>query len=243
MMSDYLHNVALRMLDALPAGEATLMPGTSIVFPLHINDVDNKEPDSLNYPDADSDITSTERDKHVSITHVFEKTSGISQPAISDTPTYMQPRLQPVEVTRSIEKSEKIINPIEATPEMLSATKHEPEDFHSKKNQRKEVERKHVTEILRTEEAHSIHLTQILRAKEKQQPEIVPPAHILPPESLPVQKIPSQKKLTIGKITVEIVRPLQPQIKTKEKIVTRIVSSPPKESDGTNKLSYGLRQL
>ena len=240
-MSDYLHNVALRMLDTPPGGEATLMPGTSIVFPLHVNDENIREPDSLKYPD-DSNAPSAITSQHVNVTHVFEKESEISRPSIPPTPSYIQPRLQPIEVTRSIEKSEKIIGP-EATSEKLSALRHEQDDVQPEKKPKQEVERMYETEILRTEETHFIHSKQILKEKEKQRPEIVPHVHILPPDPLPIQKIPSSGKLTIGKITVEIVRPLQPQIKTKERIVTRIVSTSPKESDGTNKLSYGLRQL
>ncbi len=241
-MSDYLHNVALRMLDTPPAGEATLMPGTSIVFPLHVNDEDIKEPDSLKYPD-DSNTPSANTSQHVNVTHVFEKASDISRHSIPPAPSYIQPRLQPIEVTRSIEKSEKIISPPEATSEKLSALRHEQVDVQAEKKPKQEVERKYETELLRTEETHSIHSKQILKEKEKQRPEIVPQAHILPPDPLPIQKIPSSGKLTIGKITVEIVRPLLPQIKAKERIVTRIVSTSPKDSDGTNKLSYGLRQL
>jgi hypothetical protein len=63
-------------------------------------------------------------------------------------------------------------------------------------------------------------------------------------EPLP-QKITTPNKLVIGKITVEIVQPVQPAVKTRERIITRIVHTGAGNgnSGGRNKLSFGLGQL
>lgn len=63
-------------------------------------------------------------------------------------------------------------------------------------------------------------------------------------EPLP-QKITTPNKLVIGKITVEIVQPVQPTAKTKERIITRVVNTTAGNSSsaGRNKLSFGLGQL
>jgi len=59
------------------------------------------------------------------------------------------------------------------------------------------------------------------------------------------QKITTPNKLVIGKITVEIVQPVQPAVKTRERIITRIVHTGAGNgnSGGRNKLSFGLGQL
>ena len=63
-------------------------------------------------------------------------------------------------------------------------------------------------------------------------------------EPLP-QKIITPNKLVIGKITVEIVQPVQPPVKTRERIITRIVNTAAGNSSsaGRSKLSFGLGQL
>lgn len=59
------------------------------------------------------------------------------------------------------------------------------------------------------------------------------------------QKITTPNKLVIGKITVEIVQPVQPPAKTRERIITRVVNTAAGNSSsaGRNKLSFGLGQL
>jgi len=138
---------------------------------------------------------------------------------------------------------ERNSKPTEALPENESPTTIVNNDSMVQKIAPHVIEHKHDTVTIETEKTHTFQLKNVLTHQEIQQPEANSQSHVLPPEPPPLHKVPSPNKLTIGKITVEIVRPVQPQLQTKERIITRIVSSTPKDSEGTNKLSYGLRQF
>lgn len=238
-MSEYLHQVALRIQDEQQARDSMLLPRTDIVFPMHSQDED--QPSTLEYP-SQMNVDARGGAEHQTITRVVESVESSRSPLPSNAPTYIQSRLiynQNTEKESVLEKQivteilspEKEVRAATETKEILS-DKFGPNTeytFNSEKS----------TEKITTLQS----LEDIPKEKGIPQPNIVQHKSILPPEPLPPQKIPSVNKLTIGKITVEVVRSAQPQVRTKEKIITRIVSSQDKDNTGTSKLSYGLRQL
>src|SRR5688572_13123648 len=241
-MSDYLHHVALRMLEEPPGGDAMILPGTSMVFPLHIN---HEQDDIVNEAEYPKEISTApivaNDDQPVNVIRLFEKPEDNRQSSADVTSSYIQPRLQPADLITGAHAPERNSKPIEALPENESPTTIVNNDSMVQKIAPHVIEHKHDTVTIETEKTHTFQLKNVLTHQEIQQPEAVPQSHVLPPEPAPLHKVPSPNKLTIGKITVEIVRPVQPQLQTKERIITRIVSSTPKDSEGTNKLSYGLR--
>ena len=244
-MSDYLHDVALRTLDEPPGGNAMILPGTSMVFPLHINHEQDETANEAEYPKDinTAPITTKEDDQPQNVIRFFEKPEHSLQPSPAITSSYIRPRLQPADLTIDQQGTDENIDSIAARPEKELPATLGNNDSTEQKTSPHVIEHRHDTVILETEKTHTFHLKEVLTQKEIKLPERVQQSHILPPEPTPLHKVPSPNKLTIGKITVEIVRPVQPQLNTKERIITRIVSSTPKDGDGTNKLSYGLRQF
>jgi hypothetical protein len=243
-MSDYLHHVALRMLEELPGDNTMILPGASMVFPLHISHEQDEQGSVEEDPkDNPANIGISEDDQPVNVIRFFEKPELNRQPLADITSSYLQPRLQPADPTHDEQDPEKDINSNVTLPEKELPASLENSDSNFQKTAPHVIAHQHETVRLETEKTHTFHLKEVLTKKEIQQPEEFQQWHILPPEPPQLQKVPSSNKLIIGKITVEIVRPVQPQLKTQERIITRIASSTPKDSDGTNKLRYGLRQF
>ncbi|HMG91596.1 MAG TPA: hypothetical protein VK589_16175 [Chryseolinea sp.] len=238
-MSEYLHQVALRIQDEQLARDSMLLPGTDIVFPMQGQDEDQAS--TLEYP-PDTSADSKGGAEHLTITRVVESVENSRSPLPSIAPTYIQSRLIYNQNTEKDSVLQKQFKTEMASPEKEVPAANERKEIlleklesntHHTFNSEKSTER--ITTLQSRKE--------ILREKEIMQPKVVQGKSILPPEPLPPQKIPSVNKLTIGKITVEVVRQVQPQVRTKEKIITRVVSSQDKDTTGTSKLSYGLRQL
>lgn len=241
-MNSYLQHVALRMEGNLPTMETMILPAKEVPHPPDIKEAEEIQT-ALEYPkDYSHPVTNTHAHVHVTESDKSEIPSPV-MPAVG--PSYIQSRLQSFDHESPESKPINRFNAIQKTPDQsvtsplefkqLTVSKTEDHLLHHE-NGTSEVYRK-------TEEINVLRETEKRILKEIRQPEFTPYAPILPVEPLPPQKIPVANKLTIGKITVEIIRPGQPAVKTKEQVVTRIISSPPKENNSTSKLSYGLKQF
>jgi len=240
-MTNYLQHVALRMEGNVPTEEAMILPGKMVSFPAHMNGDDEQIPIAPEYPVEADPVVHAHKHYHIAP----ESAKPIAPSAVLPTPTssYIDTRLQhPIKASVTSKTEKKVMSVEEPSIEKISspAKPGDPEVVIAKEN----IEpREMVTTILKTEQRKTSSEKEITIAREVRQPEHVHHTPMLPPEPLPPQKIPAANKLTIGKISVEIVRPSQPVVKTKERVVTRVVSAGAQESGGTNKLSFGLKQF
>ena len=240
-MSDYLHHVATRMLDEPATTDNNmLLAGKSIVFPTHINETEDDVSQSLVYPRHENPVDRG-TEEHVRIMRIEERIEKPRQREAEVEHSYLQPRLRANEDEVASPSAKQI-----STPDDLAEVKYSPDsplkEASVQNAELNTIERILQSEILKSEKTTSqLQVKETSYEKETLRPEFVQNTMLVPPEPI-LQKVPSTNKLTIGKITVEIIRPAQPQVKTKERVVTHVVSSPVKEG-GTSKLSYGLRQF
>lgn len=241
-MTNYLQHVALRMDGNASTREAMILPGKVVSFPARLGREDEQTPMAPGYPVEDSP-TVTHEHKHYHIVPESAKSDKPSPWQPTATPSYIRARLQhPVEAS-VVSKIEKPVMAIDEPSRQKIPAPVKPADPKVVEPEGNIIPGEKITRILKIEQQETSPEKETRIEREIRQPEHIHHTHILPPEPLPPQKIPTVNKLTIGKINVEIVRPPQPVVKTKERVVTRIVSTGANESVGTNKLSFGLKQF